>query len=73
MQKNWPDNLEKYEKQQEILKSRNSYSKTDPDAAFFYAYERRSMGNGQLSTENQFIINYTLHLNPDILNPFASH
>jgi transposase len=78
--KNWPDNLEKYEKQQEILKSRNSYSKTDPDASFMRMKEDH-MGNGQLkaaynlqlSTENQFIINYTLHPNPGDTKTLLPH
>ena len=33
--KNWPKNLEKYQKQEEILSSRGSYSKTDPDATLY--------------------------------------
>lgn len=78
--KNWPDNLEKYEKQQEILKSRNSYSKTDPDASFMRMKEDH-MRNGQLkaaynlqlSTENQFIINYTLHPNPGDTKTLLPH
>lgn len=32
--KNWPANLEKYDRQEAVLKDRNSYSKTDPDATF---------------------------------------
>jgi len=31
---NWPSNLKKHESQESILKGRNSYSKTDPDATF---------------------------------------
>lgn len=69
--KNWPQNLAKYEKQEEILGERNSYSKTDPDATFMRMKEDH-MGNGQLkpgynvqaTTENQFITNFTLHANP---------
>jgi transposase len=78
--KNWPANVEKYEKQQEILKSRNSYSKTDPDASFMRMKEDH-MRNGQLkaaynlqlSTENQFIINYTLHPNPGDTKTLLPH
>ncbi len=78
--KNWPDNLEKYEKQQKILGQRNSYSKTDPDASFMRMKEDH-MRNGQLkaaynlqlSTENQFIINYTLHPNPGDTKTLLPH
>jgi transposase len=60
--------LQKYERQQEILGERNSYSKTDPDATFMRMKEDH-MRNGQLkpgynvqiSTEQQFITNVTVH------------
>ncbi|MGG0174490.1 transposase, partial [Paenibacillus dokdonensis] len=63
--------LKKYETQQEILGSRNSYSKTDPDATFMRMKEDH-MRNGQLKpgynvqigTENQFILGYSLHQRP---------
>lgn len=66
-QKNWPQNLKKYQQQEAILKDRNSYSKTDPDATFMRMKDDH-MQNGQLkpgynlqaSTNNQFITNYTL-------------
>jgi transposase len=69
--KNWPENLEKYQSQEEILNGRNSYSKTDPDATFMRMKEDH-MKNGQLkpgynlqcSTHEQFIIHYSLHPNP---------
>ena len=32
--KNFPENIEKYERQEEILGQRNSFSKTDNDATF---------------------------------------
>ena len=65
--KNWPKNLQKYNEQEEILGKRNSYSKTDPDATFMRMKDDY-MQNGQLkpgynlqaSTNNQFIVNYTL-------------
>lgn len=65
--KNWPQNLQKYNEQEEILGKRNSYSKTDPDATFMRMKDDY-MQNGQLkagynlqaSTNNQFIVNYTL-------------
>lgn len=60
--------LKKYEQQLNILDGRNSFSKTDPDATFMRMKEDH-MKNGQLkpaynvqiSTENQFITNFSLH------------
>ena len=66
---NWPANLKKYEQQEKILGSeRNSYSKTDPDATFMRMKEDHML-NGQLkpaynlqvSSNNQYIVNYSLH------------
>jgi len=70
--KNWPANLEKYAEQQEIMGNRNSFCKTDTDATFMRMKEDH-MKNGQLkpgynlqiSTHNQFIVNYSLHPNPN--------
>jgi len=66
--KHWPKNMEKYEQQQELLGSRNSYSKTDPDATFMRMKDDH-MKNGQLkpaynlqlSTYDQFVLNYNLY------------
>lgn len=66
--KNWPKNMEKYQQQEETLGSRNSYSKTDPDATFMRMKDDH-MKNGQLkpaynwqlSTHDQFVLNYSLH------------
>jgi transposase len=60
--------LKKYEQQLDILDGRNSFSKTDTDATFMRMKEDH-MKNGQLkpaynvqiSTENQFITNVSLH------------
>lgn len=65
---NWPSNLKKYAEQEKILGERNSYSKTDTDASFMRMKEDH-MRNGQLkpaynfqiSTNNQYIVNYSLH------------
>jgi transposase len=65
--KNWPEKLAEYDEKEKILKGRNSYSKTDPDATFMRMKEDH-MRNGQLkpgynvqaSTEQQYIVNYTL-------------
>lgn len=64
----WPEQLERYKEQEEILQGRNSYSKTDKDATFMRMKDDH-MGNGQLkagynwqiSTNEQFIVNYTVH------------
>ena len=66
--KHWPENLEKYQQQSELLEGRNSASKTDPQATFMRMKEDH-MKNGQLkpgynlqlSTNNQYITCYSLH------------
>lgn len=66
--KNWGANLRKYQMQESILGQRGSYSKTDPDATFMRMKDDH-MGNGQLkagynvqwSTQEQFILHYSLH------------
>lgn len=72
--------LMKYEKQLEILGTRNSYSKTDQDATFMRMKEDH-MGNGQLkpaynlqlSTEKKFITNFGLYQNPGDTGTFQDH
>lgn len=66
--KKWPEALDRYEKQEEQMGKRTSMSKTDPDATFMRMKEDH-MQNGQLkpaynwqiSTQNQYILGYTLH------------
>lgn len=67
--RHWPSALQKYEQQEQILgTNRSSYSKTDPSATFMRMKDDH-MRNGQLkpaynlqiSTNNQYIINYSLH------------
>lgn len=78
--KHWPATLDKYEQQEKILGSRNSYSKTDPDATFMRMKEDH-MRNGQLkpgynvqiSTNNQFIASYSLHPNPTDTKTLIPH
>ncbi len=70
-EKNWPANTARYNEQEKILDGRNSYSKTD-EAATFMRMKEDHMKNGQLkpgynvqiSTEDQYVLNYTLHSNP---------
>jgi hypothetical protein len=79
LSKAYPENIAKYERQEEILK-RNSYSKTDVDATFMRMKEDH-LRNGQLkpgynvqiSTSNQFIVNYTIHSNPTDTNTLGIH
>ena len=69
--KKWPSKLTEYEQKEQILDGRNSYSKTDTDATFMRMKEDH-MRNGQLkpaynwqiSTSDQYIVNYTIHPNP---------
>lgn len=69
--KNWPANVARYNEQEKTLQGRNSYSKTDTDATFMRMKEDH-MQNGQLkpgynvqiSSENQYVANYSVHPNP---------
>lgn len=45
--KNWPENLKRYAEQEKKFGSRNSMSKTDPDATFMRMNEDHML-NGQL-------------------------
>jgi transposase len=63
--------LKKYEDQLEVLGERNSYSKTDQDATFMRMKDDhmkngqlKAAYNAQISTENQFITNFSLHQRP---------
>lgn len=63
--------MNRYKEQLETMGSRNSYSRTDPDATFMRMKED-AMLNGQLkpgynvqiSTENQFITNFGIYQRP---------
>lgn len=80
IQKNFPENLDKYEEQENIMQDRGSYSKTDPDATFMRMKDDH-MQNGQLkpaynvqvSSESQFVIHYTLHQTTNDLNTLKPH
>ena len=78
--KNWPDNLKKYEQQQKTLGNRNSYSKTDPDATFMRMKEDHMLNgqlkpgyNWQISTQNQYILGYTIHQTTNDTTTLQSH
>ena len=78
--KHYPENIAKYEQQESILGERNSYSKTDQDATFMRMKEDH-MKNGQLkpgynvqiSTSNQFIVNYTIHADTTDTTTMPTH
>ncbi|REC79485.1 IS1182 family transposase [Chryseobacterium elymi] len=78
--KNYPEKIAQYEEQEATLGDRNSYSKTDPDATFMRMKEDH-MKNGQLrpgyniqiSTSNQYIVNYTIHSNPTDTRTLSGH
>lgn len=66
--KNWPENLERYAKQEKQIGNRKSMSKTDPDATFMRMKEDHMLNgelkpgyNWQISTQNQYILDYTIH------------
>jgi transposase len=73
-------NIVKYEHQEAILGERNSYSKTDNDATFMRMKEDH-MKNGQLkpgyniqiSTSNQFVVNYSVHSSPTDTTTLIQH
>ena len=78
--KNWPQKLDQYQQQEQILKGRNSFSKTDTDATFMRMKDDH-MRNGQLkpaynlqiSTSNQFILHYSTHANPTDTKTLIPH
>jgi hypothetical protein len=66
--KNWPINLQKYSEQEDILKERNSFSKTDTDATFMRMKEDYMLNgqlkpgyNIQIATNNQVILSYGIY------------
>lgn len=78
--KNWPGAIERYKNQEEILGKRNSYSKTDEEATFMRMKEDH-MQNGQLkagynlqvSSNNQYIVNYSIHQKPSDTTTLPEH
>lgn len=75
------EKLRKYQEQEQQMGShRNSYSKTDPDATFMRPKDdplgkaqMKPAYNLQLSTNNQFILNYSLHQNANDATTLKSH
>lgn len=69
------DKLKQYEQQEELLGERNSYSKTDPDATFMRMKNDELLPgyNPQVSTENQFVVHYTVSQNAADAAAFPEH
>ena len=69
------DKLAKYEGQEDLLDGRNSYSKTDTDATFMRMKDDRLRPayNIQVSTENQFVTNYSISQNASDTVTFPDH
>jgi len=80
IEKDYLPRIEKYEQQEEILKERSSYSKTDTDATFMRLKEDH-MKNGQtkpsynvqIGTENQFVTGFSIHQNPGDTSCMKAH
>jgi transposase len=67
--------LRKYEQQERLLGTRNSYSRTDPDATFFRTAsgELLPMYNVLMGTQHQFILHYTIHQKASETDQFTDH
>lgn len=69
------DDLAGYQQQEKLLGERNSYSKTDTDATFMQTKGKqvRPAYNVQVSTENQFIVHYSISQNAADSVGFGEH
>lgn len=78
--RNWPRNVAQNQRRLEELGDRGSLSKTDPQATFM-RMKQDHMGNGQLkpgynlqiSTHDQFVVNYSLHQRPTDTTTLPGH
>jgi len=80
IEKDYLPRMEKYEEQQSLFSGRNSYSKTDTDATFMRMkddYMRngqlKAAYNVQIGTEDQFIIDATVHQRPGDIACMIAH
>jgi len=69
------DKYNQYKNSLETLGDRNSYAKTDEEATFMRLKNDllRPCYNVQLSTENQIIVNYSVHQSADDTSTFIDH
>lgn len=80
LEKKQAEKVDEYNEQEEILNGRNSYSKTDPDSTFMRMKDD-PMKNGQLkpayniqaSTQQEYIMNYSLHQTAGDSTTFKEH
>lgn len=79
-EKNWAKKVAKYQQQEEILGKRGSYSKTDPDATFMRTKDDhlnqgqlKPCYNLQITTNNQIVLNYSIHPNPTDTTTLPGH
>lgn len=70
----------RYDEHEEKLGDRNSYSKTDEDATFMRMKEDHMMNgqlkpgyNVQIGTENQFVLDYSIHQKPGDTTTLVPH
>jgi transposase len=75
IEKDYLPRLKRYENQERDLSGRNSCSKTDKDATFFRYNNNELLPsyNVMLGTENQFILNYSVHQKPTDSVLFIPH
>jgi transposase len=78
--KRWPETLDKYQQYEQKMGDRNSLSKTDPDATFMRMKEDHMLNgqlkpgyNWQISTQDQFILGYTLHQTSTDTGTLSTH
>lgn len=78
--KNWPGKLREYDKLSQRMGERNSLSKTDTDATFMRLKEDHMNNsqlkpayNWQISTQNQFVLGYTMHQKPGDTTTLTKH
>lgn len=69
------EKLERYEQQEQVLNGRHSFSKTDLDATVMKMKDERLLPgyNIQHSTNNQFIVNYTVEQNASDSVTLSAH
>lgn len=75
LDKKYLPKLKKYEQQEERLQGRSSYSKTDTDATFLMSKTNQLLPSYNLiiGTEEQIIVNYSLHQKASETDKFIPH
>jgi len=75
LNKKYLPKLRKYEEQEKIEDARSSYSKTDKDATFFMNKKNEYLPSYNLimGTEEQLIVNYSLHQKASETDKFIPH